>query len=288
MTWLLSEDAAIKFKLQGLVVNDVTSPPGGRPIGVRYRLPENEVADLSYPVIVIEHAGLYPAPEREHRGFVQLPYAPEGMPAWWDDTVGIGNVEFDPNASPYYTEFPIPYNFDYVITFYSRLSHFHMMPVVQTLAGYNYLPYHFGYLDIPQDGTKRTMQLMGGPEFGYENDNDGKRRYYVTYRVRVFSELLMDSIYYLGQVIPPGAPPQLTIQLLGPATSVVIDLSTYEDVTDLSVQGVQESVGVLSAGSPLLAWNVNIPPVLPEAGFPAQHIRRSLPRVPSRASRRNL
>lgn len=270
--WIFNEDAALKFKLQGLTVTDVTSPTGGRPVQVRFRLPENEVATLSYPAIIIEHASITPGLERAHRGYIQVPYAPEGYPAWW----GPNDTAYDPQVSPYYSYYPEPVNFDYEITLYSRLSHFHMMPLVNRLSQIDKLPPQFGKIEVPQDHSYRTMIVTGGPEFGYGNDQDGKRRYWVAWKVRVFSELFLAPIQQLG------------VDLF-PVTQLNFDLGVYEDGTDLTLLELQESFGILSVGSPHFIWNVNVPQVPPgeEASFPAQHIHRSIPKVPHRSPRRS-
>ena len=233
MPWIRNEDAALKFKLQGLLVTDANSPTGGRQVRVRYRLPETELANLDYPILIIEHVGLFPAPEREHRGWIQYPYAPEGYATWWREGV---DLSYDPTLSPYYQYFPVPYNFDYQVTLYGRSMVEHIQPLVAQLATENYLPYHFGFLNVPQDRSIRTMQLLGGPEFDYTKDNDGKRRYEVRYRVRVFSEL-----------VPPIPPIPL-------ATDIHVDLSVYEDVANLRIQDLTESFDIKTAGISF-GWN---------------------------------
>ena|SRR6185437_7047588 len=232
MPWLRNEDAALKYKLQGLLVTDANSPPGGREVKVRYRLPETELANLNYPIIIIEHAGLYPAPEREHRGYIQYPYAPEGYPTWWN----ASDTSYDPTLSPYRQYFPVPYNFDYQVTLYGRTMTEHIEPLTAQLLTHNYLPYHFGFLKVPQDRTIRTLQLLGGPEYGYGKDNDGKRRYNVAFKIRVFSEL-----------VPPIPTPV-------PVTDIHVDLSVYEDVANLEIQDLTQSFDIQAVGLGI-GWN---------------------------------
>jgi hypothetical protein len=236
MPWLFNEDAALKAKLQGLQVFD-KNDPNGRNVKVRYRLPETEVANLDFPIIVISHNIWSLASEREHRGLIQLPYAPEGKATWWDDSGGSAVAEFDPNDSPYFSYVPLPYNFDYRVDLYCRFMHEHTIPLVAALAAPDRLDPHFGYLDIPQDGTKRTMQLLGGPSIEALKDENDKRFFQVTYLVRVFSELVPQVLQYA------------LVNLIN------LDLSVYTNTTDLTGSALTEARGILSAGAGT-AWNI--------------------------------
>lgn len=229
MPWILNEDRALKLKLQGLKVSDPNAPAGGRGVKVRYRLPENELADLDFPIIIIEHSGISRDPEREHRGYVQLPYAPEGLEGWWD----ANDTKMDPAKSPYFTDFPIPHNIDYQVTVLARKA-LHLMPIVSQLAQIDRLPSRFGYLEVPEDSTIRSLFNMGGPDIGtvsynYGNDEDGKRLHRATYMVRVATEIAeveVDNIWDTFLV-----------------NTVNIDLSEYSDVEDIDTKNYEESFG---------------------------------------------
>lgn len=236
MAWIINEDAALKFRLQGLLVQDVNAPAGGREVGVRYRLPTDELANLAYPVIIIEHAGVYPAQERMHSGWTQLPYAPEGSMKWWQDGQPIY-----PANSPYYAPVPTPYNLDYQVTVYGRYFAEHIAPLIGQLATINRLPAKAGRLWVPQDSTSRTMRLLGGPEQGYGTDEDGKKLFKVVYLVRIFSELVENvesSIAFGGTLVP--------------VNTVDIDLSVYSDLSNIDLStpmGIQENIGIFSVGA---------------------------------------
>lgn len=236
MPWLLSEDAAMKFKLQGLQVTDANAP-NGRSVPVRFRLPQTELSDLTFPLIVIQQDGWYPAPDREHRGFVQLPYAPEGYEPWWTDT-GPATTTYNPSDSPYWSFFPYPYNIDYYVTVYARFMHEHTIPLVSQLAGISRLHPKFAYLDIPQDGTIRTMQLLSGGSLEPTRDGDGKRIFTVSYKVRVFSELVPQVLQYNS------------------LSTINLDLSVYTDTNNISSSEISSQIGVLSTGTDL-AWNTD-------------------------------
>ena len=237
MPWLFNEDYALKIKLQHMTVTDANNPQG-KEVKVRYRLPEVEVSNLDFPIVIISHNGWPIANDREHRGFIQLPYAPEGFATWWDDSGGPSKAEFSPADSPYYSYFPIPYNLDYRVDVLSRFMTDHAMPLIVQLAQYERLHPKFGFLDVPQDGTKRTMQLLGGPEMTTLKDENDKRLFQTTYLVRVFSEMI-------PEVVEPAL-----------ANLINLDLSVYTDTTNLTgTEPFSESRGILSVGGST-SWNI--------------------------------
>ena len=244
MPWILNEDAALTAKLLGIRVSDENAPAQGRAVPILWEGPEQDVQDVSYPYIGIESLGWFRAPEREHRGYIRLPYAPEGFPAWWNTAIPLADQQPDPTQSPYYTVFPIPYNFDYQVTVFARFERDHLIPIVSALAGINYLHPHFGYLNVPQDGTVRTMLLNGGPEKAYVLDENNKRVVTATYNVRVCSELLgpIDTTANYG-----GS--------MALATEFNLSLDVYSGpITEDSLPELTSSFGVLSVGQSS-GWN---------------------------------
>jgi hypothetical protein len=215
MPWLINEDRAVKAKLQGLTVTDVNAPDG-RAVAVRYRVPESELAQQTFPLIVIEHAGIDKADEREHRGYVHLPYAPEGAEKWWNPD----DPSYDVTKSPYIVEFPIPYDLRYRIVVFSR-TYWHDMALAAALAQHDRIPARFGFLSIPEDGTVRRLDLLGGPELVDTRDEDGKRLFRREYLISVSSEMLPATASHYAQ-----------------AQSVALDFEYYlEDVTEPQTPG---------------------------------------------------
>jgi hypothetical protein len=206
LPWLINEDRAVKAKLQGLTVTDANAP-GGRPVPVRYRVPESELAKQTFPLIVIEHAGLEKADEREHRGRTLLPYAPEGTTPWWQPT----DAGWDVTASPYIVDFPIPYDIRYRVLVFTRLSG-HDIALASAMAQFDRIPARFGFLTIPEDGTVRRLDLLGGPELVDTRDEDGKRLFRREYLISVSSELLASVAAQYAQ-----------------ATSVALDFEYFSD-----------------------------------------------------------
>ncbi|MEV8399225.1 putative Ig domain-containing protein [Streptomyces niveus] len=184
MPFLLNEDKALKLKLQGLMVHDSTSGPG-RKVTVRYKNPEYELADATYPLALISHSRISRDEERESRGTVNVHYAPEGYEPWADMT--------DPTQSPYMAQMPIPLNIDYQLDVYAR-KELHIIELTGALMGFDFLPPRFGYLPVGEDGTIRRLDLLGGPDYTESKDELGKRLFCASWALRVSSELFVSEI----------------------------------------------------------------------------------------------
>lgn len=210
MPFMLNEADALKAKLGGIQVNDSS---GSREIPVYFRNPENELQDMTFPSIVMEYGSVTKADDREHRGVTTLPYIPEGYgpgPVASIDTLSGVDVEFsggqdgkdfDPSLSPFKVkDWPVPYNIDFTITIYSRFQT-ELMPIIAELAMVDRIPSRFGFLEIPQDGTTRTLDLMAGPEIVAERDAGNRRVFRAVYSVRVTSELNLFGVELITSLI---------------------------------------------------------------------------------------
>ncbi|MGW1261188.1 Ig domain-containing protein [Streptomyces drozdowiczii] len=184
MPFLLNEDKALKQKFQGLMVHDSTSGMG-RKVTVRYRNPEYELADATFPMALLSHTRISRDPERESRGVVNLHYAPEGYEPWADMS--------DPTQSPYMAQMPIPLNVDYQVDVYAR-KELHIIELTGAMMQFDLLPQRFGYLPIGEDGTVRRLDLLGGPDYTETKDEQGKRLFCATWAIRVSSEIFADEI----------------------------------------------------------------------------------------------
>ena len=260
MPWVYNEDGALKLKLQGLTVSDANN--SSRPVPVRFRLPEDELATLTYPIIIIEHVGVNPDPSREHRGIIPLGYAPEGVAPWWP----AGATSYDVTTSPIFLDFPLPYNLDYSVTIYCRKMAEHLQPLIATLASLNYLPSHFGELDIPQDGTFRELFLMQGPQIEYGKDKDDKRLFRATYMVRVETEVL---------------PPFTDNRGGGFVQEMFLNLGCYSDVTNVITEELAVNQAIISTG-PATAFNVGLS-AQQNLGAPQREALQTARRKPHRA-----
>ena len=243
--WLLSEDSALKYKLQGLTVTDQTSaslPDGVRQVPVRFQLPMDELTNLTFPIILIKFSSMTWANDRQSSGTVMLPYAPEGMKPWWPP----GATSYPFSGSPYQSQTPLAVYLFYQVTLYSRLQRDHQRPLEAALSQPDYLPLLDGYLNIPQDGTFRRLDVMGGPVRGYAHydagelgEGDQKRLLYTTWQIRVSSEMLY---------------PVIDLNDVSLVKQINIDLTSYASVADISIGEINEMVGILSVG-PQVNWN---------------------------------
>lgn len=232
--------------MQGLTVTDMTSgdlPGGVREVPVRFRLPMDELVNLTFPSILIEFQQMVWASPRQHSGQIQLPYAPEGMTHWWPD----GDTAYPVGGSPYWTREPLAVWLFYQVTLYSRLQRDHQRPLEAALSQPDYLPLLDGYLNVPQDGTYRRLDVTGGPNRGYARydpselgQGDQKRVLFTTWQVRVSSEMLYGVEDLRAAVL---------------AQAVSFDLSCYTTTQNITTAEIHESFGILGV-RPQTSWNV--------------------------------
>lgn len=185
MTFVLSEDDALKKNLQGMTVHDQRSIGDNTPrqVAVFYGQPDQEIREQSYPYVTIDLLGINRDPDREMRGKTAAEYlTPEGL----DDTHG-----WEQNL-------PIPVNLDYQITSYARQPR-HDRELLAQLAMQK-LPFRFGQLSL-DDGTLRRLEVMGTSK--RDATEQGKRLFVNAITVRISSEVpeVIYSDFYKVQEI---------------------------------------------------------------------------------------
>jgi hypothetical protein len=203
------ESEALKKKLTGVMVTASTYP-SGRAVPVSFVGPDFELKSASYPGIYLSYAGMSRAPEREHRGSTNLEYAPPGFPANvqvpvdMDDKENLEteawNLTFDRRKSPYYVhDYPIPYNLDFNVTVVSR-NYQQMFEIIAQLDEIERISTRFSGLEVPEDGTVRTLELLGGPDTSSLKDEDGKRLLQSVYSVRVAAEINLYDVESVSRI----------------------------------------------------------------------------------------
>lgn len=199
MPFILNEDAALKAALTGITVSDSGNPT--RPVGVWFGQPDIEIRNQSYPYITIDLINVSVAQEREHRGYVKLMNTPEGA---------------DPDKE-YMTDMPIPINLDYQVTTYARQPR-HDRQIMYELSKNTRLPFRFGGLEIPEDGTLRRLDILGFTKRDATEQN--KRLFRNIYTVRVSSQLLVHELAEVYKVIES---PRITLNSQDTTFELVIE-----------------------------------------------------------------
>lgn len=206
-----NESRAIKKKLQGITVTASTYEGGlPRTVPVTFVNPDFELRAASYPGIYIEYGGFRRASEREHRGPTNLTYAPPGYPTDvqvpydMDDPDSVATESWDLSfsrvRSPYAVDdHPIPYDLDFNIAVLTRNQQ-QAFEIISQLQMIDRLPERFGGLEVPEDGTIRTLELVGGPDIRVDRDEDGKRLVQSLYSVRVAAELNLYEVQEVKRV----------------------------------------------------------------------------------------
>jgi len=159
MSFILSEDLALKTLLTGIVVADEKNT--NRPVGVWFANPDLESRDQSYPYITIELLDFDPATYRQQSGLFQ-------------DNDVQGTIAPSGNTS-YTYEIPIAWDLVYQITTYSRHPR-HDRTIIAYLLNKVFISKR-GYLAVPNDlGTETSYRHLILEEFTKRDTIENNRR----------------------------------------------------------------------------------------------------------------
>lgn len=172
MSFILSEDLALKTLLTGITVADEKN--SARSVGVWFANPDVESRSQSYPYITIELLDFDPATYRQHSGLFQ-------------DNDAQGTIA--PSGTTTYTyEIPIAWDLVYQITTYSRHPR-HDRAIISHLLNKVFVSKR-GYLAVPNDlGTETSYRHLMLEEFVKRDTiEDNRRLYRNVFTVTVTSE----------------------------------------------------------------------------------------------------
>lgn len=182
MTFLLSEDKALRQLLQGLTVTDqkADGEDAPRQVGVWFGQPDQELRAQVYPYITINMIDVQRDTQREMRGMVNPDYLkPDGI---------------DPETQNYMVDMPIPVNIDYQITTYARHPRHDRELLAQVL--YQKLPMRFGTLEVEtgkvdaDNNPITTMRRVDVMDVAKRDVTEQAKRLFVNaITVRVSSEI---------------------------------------------------------------------------------------------------
>ena len=179
MTFLLSEDEALRKQLQGITVNDQRSNGDAAPrqVGVFFGQPDQELRTQNYPYITIDMIDIQRDAQREMRGRITGDVNQFGY---------LGPTETSDYG--WDIELPIPVNIDYQITAYSRQPRHDRELLAQLL--YQKLPLRFGQLTL-NDNTVRRIEVLDVAK--RDNTEQAKRLFINAVTVRVTSEIAQEA-----------------------------------------------------------------------------------------------
>lgn len=182
MTFILSEDKALRDALQGMEVSDqkANSQDTTRSVGVWFGMPDQEIRSQSYPYVTIDLINVSRDLEREMRGKTRAEYLRPSVLGSEDD--------FEMNL-------PIPVYLDYQVTSYSRHPRHDREIHAQLL--FQKLPIRNGVLNI-DDGTVRRLDVLDVAK--RDLTEQGRRLFMNAITVRVSSEIALDTYKYLYKV----------------------------------------------------------------------------------------
>jgi hypothetical protein len=186
--FLLAEDAALKARFSNITVTD--DRDAARPVKVFFRYPDGET-ERSYPFITIEMIDLVHARNRQHSeslivyskntsGASYANTGPDKMLYWPSrksnmDT--IGNSENDDFIVS--NEF-VPVDLLYQVSTFTRSALHDRQLSAQMLS--TIVPFRKGFIDIPEDGTIRRLDLLDWTTADLLDSESG-------YRKRIFRKI---------------------------------------------------------------------------------------------------
>jgi hypothetical protein len=183
MTFIISEDEALRNVLTGMTVSDNKNPQ--RPVGVWFGQPDPEIRTQSFPFITVDLIDISEARERVMAGRGE---------AWYYEPAGLSSDE------GWDMFLPTPINLDYQVTTFARQPR-HDRQILAQLMG-NRLPLRFGSLPVVEKSTQEVID--GKPvEVGQATvrrldvlnvlkrdiTESGKRMFMNVFTVRVSSEI---------------------------------------------------------------------------------------------------
>ena len=219
MTFLLSEDKALRDLLMNMVVTDqksVTQEGPQRKVKVYFGQPDQELRDQTYPYITIDMIDLAEDTTRAMRGKAQPSYMA-------DPTTGPdGSAAYDGETQSWEIHWPIPVQIDYQITTYSRQPRHDREILAQIL--YTKIPMRFAVLQ-PDDGTVRRVDLLDIAK--RDITEQGKRLFVNAFTVRVSSEIAPETYQKLYKA--------LTLDITGTTDNPVIGRGQFTPIDPITI-----------------------------------------------------
>jgi len=192
MTFLLSEDEALRNLLKDMVVTDQKSNATGvatRAVKVYFGQPDQELRDQTYPYITIDMIDISEDTMRAMRGKVAPSYIS-------DPSNMTPSLDFDPTVHGWEIDYPIPVNIDYQVTTYARQPRQDREILAQLL--YTKIPLRFAVLET-NDNTVRRLDVLDISK--RDVTEQGKRLFVNALTVRVSSEIAPSTFHVMYKAL---------------------------------------------------------------------------------------
>lgn len=208
--FLLAEDAALKARFSNLTVTDDRDV--ARPVKVFFRYPDGET-EKAYPFITIEMIDLVHARNRQHSesmlvytsatssGSASYPNTGPDKLTYWpsrkanmQDVEGANDVDFIIS-----TEF-VPVDLLYQVSTFTRSAIHDRQLSAQMLS--TIVPFRKGFIDIPEDGTIRRLDLLDWTTADLLDSESGyrKRIFRKIYTLQMSAEIPSADMVGLSQI----------------------------------------------------------------------------------------
>lgn len=181
MTFLITEDEALRDLLKGMTVTDDKST--SRSVGVWFGQPDTEIRQQQYPFVTIDMIDISEGTERVMNAQYVKP--------WYLEPTNLSaqGLTFDDWGMFQ----PLPMNIDYQVTTFARQPR-HDRQIISQILG-SRLPFRFGSLVCKEkqvdtdewDATVRRLDMIGMAK--RDTVESGKRLFMNMYTVRVSSEI---------------------------------------------------------------------------------------------------
>ena len=217
MTFLLSEDNALRDLLKGITVSDQKSDTANvshRKVEVWFGQPDQELREQRYPYITVDMIDISEDVTRAMRGLVK--------PEYLENPTTFNGNNWNDEDYNWWINFPVPVNIDYQVTTYSRQPRHDREILAQLMR--TRLPLRFGVLET-DDNTVRRLDVLDISK--RDISEAGKRLFVNAFTVRISSEIAqttLDSFYKVKEVHATGK----SDKPFSPIDSFII---TEQDVT---------------------------------------------------------
>jgi hypothetical protein len=173
--FLFAEDAALKLRFSNIFVND--DRDNSRPLNVFFRYPEKET-EKYYPFITLERVAIAHATNRQESERFYYYTGDSSYPrsefSYFPSELNPTEVAALANGGRLRKEAPVPVNITYLVTTYAR-NPIHDVQITATMLR-SIIPFRRGFIEIPEDGTVRRLDLLQWQQSDITDQEAGQRK----------------------------------------------------------------------------------------------------------------